>query len=90
MNIILLVCNVNVRTCLVICHLILLFFEISRILSGPCVDGDLKVYGISSQRMGRLAVCIDGNWTGICSSSNTNTKELLMIACSTLGFLPFS
>ena len=50
-----------------------------------CEDGDIQLVGGATILEGRVEVCINHAWGGICDNSWRSTA--VSVACSQLGFL---
>lgn len=53
----------------------------------PCTNGDVRVRGTSSERIGRVEVCINGTWGTICTEKWDNIDA--SVVCRQLGFSPY-
>ena len=53
-------------------------------LFSDCVDGDIQLIGGATRLEGRVEVCINHAWGGICDNSWGSTDA--SVACSQLGF----
>ena len=47
-----------------------------------CVNGEMRLVGGSTDREGRVEVCMDGRWGTVCN----NNQEIAGAVCSQLGF----
>ena len=56
----------------------------SRHFISVCTDGEIRLIGGSTNREGRVEVCMDGRWGTVCN----NSQQLPGAVCSQLGFLP--
>ena len=53
----------------------------------PCNDGDVRLVGGSTFNQGRLEVCMNSAWGGVCDSEGVFTRDEAKVACRQLGFL---
>ena len=49
-----------------------------------CENGDVRLYGTEYSRVGKLAVCLNGTWSKVCSS--VNRTSLASVTCWQLGY----
>ena len=47
-----------------------------------CSDGEIRLVGGSTNREGRVEVCVDGRWGTVCN----NNPQLARTVCSQLGY----
>ena len=48
-------------------------------LTDNCTTGEIRLAGANNPRMGRVEICIDGQWGTICDSSWTASDERQII-----------
>ena len=51
-------------------------------LTANCVNGDVRLVGGSTNREGRVEVCMNGRWGTVCN----NNQQLAGTVCSQLGY----
>ena len=56
-------------------------------LSALCEDGDIRLSGASSNRYGRVEVCVNGTWGTICDDFWNNADAI--VVCKQLGYSPY-
>ena len=49
-----------------------------------CENGNVRLYGTEYSRIGKLAVCLNGTWSKVCSSDNETS--LADVTCRQLGY----
>ena len=57
------------------------------LFAANCEDGDIRLSGASSNRYGRVEVCVNGTWGTICDDFWSNTDA--RVACRQLGHSPY-
>ena len=60
-----------------------MYYEIIYNHSDNCTDGEIRLAGGSTNREGRVEVCLDGRWGTVCNNSQEGIAEAV---CSQLGF----
>ncbi len=55
----------------------------SFIFSDGCTDGEIRLMGGSTDREGRVEVCLGGQWRTVC----TGSQELAGAVCSQMGYI---
>ena len=51
-----------------------------------CTNGEVRLVGGSTNREGRVEVCVDGHWGTVCNKCSNIGKGIAGAACSRLGF----
>ena len=64
-------------------HLTVCAFFIHLHVSVNCDNGEIRLVGGSTNREGRVEVCMNGRWGTVC---NNNQEGIAGYVCSQLGF----
>ena len=54
--------------------------------SADCIDGEVRLSNGSIKQEGRVEVCVDGIWGGVCGSTGW-TKQTGFVVCKQLGYV---
>ena len=52
-----------------------------------CNDGDLRLFGGSTTKEGRLEMCMNRAWGSVCDSLGIFSRDEAKVACRQLGIL---
>lgn len=53
----------------------------------PCQDGSVRLSSGSSDRVGRVEVCLNSTWGTVCASGWDNNDASVL--CKSLGYSPY-
>ena len=69
------------------CLTFLIVIEPIFFFAATCEDDDIRLSGTSSNRYGRVEVCVNGTWGTICDDFWNNTDA--SVVCRQLGYSPY-
>ena len=64
-----------------------LYLNFAYILTEKCLHGDIKLSGSGYSSIGRINVCVNGDWGTVCSTSFDHADA--SVVCAELGFSRF-